>query len=235
MDSKISPQVADEKKVKAEMPTVDVKKIYDLDEAMDLVKKTSKVKFDASVELHITLGIDPKKGEQQVRATVSLPHGTGKEKRIAVFVESGREEEAKAAGAAIYGNDELIKQIASTGACDFDIAVATPAMMPQLAKVAKVLGPRGLMPNPKTETVTNDIAKAVKELKGGKVTFKNDDTANLHQVIGKVSFTSDQLKENFNALFAVLKKSKPSGSKGIFIKSASLASTMGPGIRVKIG
>lgn len=226
--------MADEKKTKKEVPAVDPKKVYELDEAVDLVKKTSTAKFDASVELHIKLGIDPKKGEQQVRATVSLPHGTGKEKRIAVFVEPGREEEAKAAGATIYGNDELIKQISTSGQCDFDIAVATPAMMPQLAKVAKVLGPRGLMPNPKTETVTNDIAKAVKELKGGKVTFKNDDTANLHQVIGKVSFTADQLKENFNALFAVLKKSKPSSSKGIFIKSASLASTMGPGIRVKM-
>lgn len=226
--------MADEKKTKVEMPAVDPKKVYELAEALDLVKKTSKAKFDASVELHIKLGIDPKKGEQQVRATVSLPHGTGKEKRIAVFVEPGREEEAKAAGATLYGNDELIKQIASTGACDFDIAVATPTMMPQMAKIAKILGPRGLMPNPKTETVTNDIAKAVKELKGGKVTFKNDDTANMHQVIGKVSFTLDQLTENFNAIVAVLKKSKPSGSKGVFIKSASLASTMGPGIRVKI-
>lgn len=223
-----------DKKTKVEMPAVDPKKVYDLDEAVDLVKKTSKTKFDASVELHVNLGIDPKKGDQQVRATVTLPHGTGKEKKIAVFVEPGREEEAKAAGAAVYGNDELIKSIAASGTCDFDIAVATPAMMPQLAKVAKVLGPRGLMPNPKTETVTNDIAKAVSELKGGKVTFKNDDTANMHQVIGKVSFTADQLKENFNALFAVLKKSKPSGSKGIFLKSASLSSTMGPGIRVKI-
>ena len=223
-----------DKKNKAEMPAVDAKKVYELDEAIDLVKKTSKTKFDASVELHVKLGIDPKKGEQQVRATVSLPHGTGKEKKIAVFIEPGREEEAKAAGAAIYGNDDLIKQIASSGVCDFDIAVATPAMMPQLAKVAKVLGPRGLMPNPKTETVTNDIAKAVAELKGGKVTFKNDDTANVHQVIGKVSFSADQLKANFEAILAVLKKSKPSGSKGIFLKSASLASTMGPGIRVKI-
>ncbi len=226
--------MADTKKVKVEMPAVDPKKVYEIDEALDLVKKTSKAKFDASVELHIKLGIDPKKGEQQVRATVSLPHGTGKDKRIAVFVESGREEEAKAAGATLYGNDELIKQIATTGACDFDIAVATPVMMPQLAKIAKILGPRGLMPNPKTETVTNDIAKAVKELKGGKVTFKNDDTANIHQVIGRVSFSADQLKGNFEAILVVLKKSKPSGSKGVFLKSASLASTMGPGIRVKL-
>ncbi len=224
----------DKKKHTTETQAVDPKKVYDLTEALDLLKKTSKTKFDASVEVHIRLGIDPKKGEQQVRGNVSLPHGTGKTKRVAAFVDSSHEAEAREAGADLVGGEELVKEIASSNAINFDVAVATPSMMPMLAKIAKILGPRGLMPNPKNETVTNDIKKAVSDLRGGKVTFKNDDTANVHQIIGKVSFDATKLSENFDALMATLKRSKPSSSKGIFVRNVVLSSTMGPGIKVKV-
>lgn len=211
----------------------DTKKIHDLTEAIGLVKKTSNTKFDSTIEVHVRLGIDPKKGDQQVRATVTLPHGTGKTKRVAAFVGSPEQEkEAKAAGADIVGGEELVAEIAKTGKCDFDVAIATPDMMPKLAKVAKVLGPRGLMPSPKNDTVTKDVGQAVKEMKGGKVAFKNDDTANVHQAIGKASFTDDQLAVNFETFMDALKRAKPSSSKGTYIKGVTVASTMGPGIKV---
>lgn len=211
---------------------VEKAKVYSLDEAIKLVKETSTVKFDASVEVHARLGIDPKKGDQQVRSTVVLPHGTGKTKKVAAFVSSNDEKAAKEAGADfVYGEDE-IKTIKDTGKVEFDIAVATPDMMPKLAVAAKVLGPKGLMPNPKTDTVGKDIKKMVTELKKGKAAFKNDDGAIVHQSIGKVSFSEDQLKENFIAFLDSLKRAKPSSAKGTYIKSLYLTSSMGPGIKI---
>ncbi|HEU0050766.1 MAG TPA: 50S ribosomal protein L1, partial [Patescibacteria group bacterium] len=166
---------------------VDAKKLYAPQEAMDLAKKTSGTKFDATVEVHINLGIDVTKGDQQVRSTISLPHSTGKTKRVCAFVNADREKEAKEAGADLIGGEDLINEIAKSNKIDFDVAVATPDMMPKLAKVAKVLGPAGLMPNPKTETVGPNVKKMVEELKKGKIAFKNDTTANIHQMIGKIS------------------------------------------------
>jgi large subunit ribosomal protein L1 len=210
---------------------VDKNKVYPLDEAIALAKETSKVKFDASVEVHIQTGINPKKSEQQVRTSVILPHGTGKTKTVAAFVSADKEKEAKEAGADFIYGEEEIKKIKDTGKIEFEVAVTTPDMMPKLAIVAKILGPRGLMPNPKTDTVGTDIKKMITELKGGKVTFKNDDTSNIHQAIGKVSFTEAQLKENFLAFMEVLKRAKPIGIKGTFIKNIVISTSMGPGIK----
>lgn len=220
------------KKYAEALKLVDSKKVYSIEEAAELVKKTSTAKFDATVEIHIGLGIDPKKSDQSVRGTVSLPHGSGKNKKVMAFVSSDKEKEAKEAGADIVGGEEAIAALAKTGKIDFEIAVATPDMMPKLAKVAKILGPKGLMPNPKTETVSTNVTKMISELKKGKIAFKNDTGAIIHTVIGKVSFDAAKLKENFEALMEALRKAKPSNSKGIFIKYAIMASTMGPGIRV---
>lgn len=208
--------------------------LYSPQEALDLCKKTSKTKFDASVEIHCNLGIDTKKSDQQVRGTVSFPHGTGKTKRIAAFVDSANEKAAEEAGADIVGNERLIDEIASSGKINFDIAIAVPSMMPKLAKIAKILGPKGLMPNPKSETVTTDVKKTIAELKKGKATFKSDDTGNAHLAIGKVSMDVQKLLENFQAFIDVLRRSKPSSSKGVFIKSITISSSMGAGIRVAI-
>lgn len=220
------------KKYQAALKLIDPQKLYSPEEAIEFVKKTSTVKFDASVEVHARLGIDPEKGEQQVRGTVVLPHGSGKTKKVAVFVEAGKENEAKEAGADIVGGEEFINEIASGDKINFEIVVATPAMMPKLAKVAKILGPKGLMPNPKDGTVASDVKKTVAELKKGKIVFKNDRGGNVHIAIGKVSFDSAKLLENLRAFLEVLKKSKPSSSKGVFIQSLTVASTMGPAIRV---
>lgn len=211
---------------------VDPKKIYTWDEAIALVQETSKVKFDASVELHANLGIDPKKGEQQIRATVALPHGTGKSKTVAAFVTAEKEKEAKDAGADFIYGEEDIKRIKDTGKITFDIAVTTPDMMPKLAAVAKVLGPKGLMPNPKTETVSPNVKKMIEELKKGKMTFKNDDTGNVHVSIGKISFGTEKLKENLVMFMEVLKKAKPATAKGTYMKNVVLTSSMGPAIRI---
>jgi len=213
---------------------VDKSKAYPLNEALELAKKTSTVKFDASVEVHIRLGIDPRKGDQQIRGAVSLPHGSGKTVKVAAFVSPDNEAAVKAAGADIVGGEDLIAEIRRTEKTDFQVAVAEPAMMKNLAVIAKVLGTRGLMPSPKNETVTTDPAKAVAELKKGKVSFKNDDTANIHVAIGKVSFSVEDLAENFQALLEVIKKSKPATAKGTYIKGITICSTMGPGIRVAL-
>jgi large subunit ribosomal protein L1 len=206
--------------------------VYTWDDALKLAKETSKVKFDASVELHINLGIDPKKGDQQIRSTVVLPHGTGKSKKIAAFVSPEKEKDAKEAGADLVCGEDEIKKIKETEKVDFDIAVTTPDMMPKLASIAKVLGPKGLMPNPKTDTVGPNIKKIIEELKKGKITFKNDDTGNVHVSIGKVSFSEAQLKENLTAFMEALKKTKPSSSKGTFMKNIVVQSTMGPAIKI---
>ena len=211
---------------------IDPKRTYPLTEAIELVKKTSTVKFDAGVEIHLRLGIDPKKGDQQIRGTVTLPHGTGKTKKIAVFTEN--EKEAKEAGADLAGAKELIDKIKKTGKTDFDIAVATPDMMKNLAPIAKILGTRGLMPSPKNETITTNIKKTVKELKGGKVAFKNDDTTNIHLLVGKVSFDDKKLIKNIETFTDAVKKAKPASTKGTFIQNASISSSMGPGIKIEI-
>ena len=213
---------------------IDSAKRYSVSEAVELVKKTSTVKFDAGIEVHMRLGIDPKKADQVVRGSVSLPHGTGKAKRVAVFAEGKDAEAAKKAGAAVVGAEDLIKEIKTKSVIDFDIAVAHPSMMKHLGQIAKILGPKGLMPNPKNETVAADVARAVKELQGGKVAFRNDETSNLHQLIGRASFEVKQLEENLQAFLDAVNRVKPSGAKGIFILSATLTSSMGPPIPLAV-
>ncbi|MDX9892909.1 MAG: 50S ribosomal protein L1 [Patescibacteria group bacterium] len=209
-------------------------KTYPLAEAIKLVKETGVAKFDGSVEVHAKLSIDPKKNDQQVRGAVSLPHGTGKTKKIAAFVSAEKEKEAKEAGADIVGGQELIDEIKKDGKINFDVALATPDMMPKLAVIAKILGPRGLMPSPKNETITTNLKKTVSELKKGRVTFKNDDTSNVHQAIGKVSFNDSQLADNYQAFIEALRKAKPSAAKGTYLKSVTIASSMGPGVKVEL-
>lgn len=212
----------------------DKNKAYPIEEALEIVKKLTKTKFDSSVEVHFRLGIDPKKGEQQVRGAVSLPHGTGKSVKIAAFVAPENEKAVKAAGADFVGGEELIAEIKKTEKTDFQVAIAEPALMKNLAAIAKILGTRGLMPSPKNDTVTTNPAKTVEELKKGKISFKNDDTANLHTIIGKISFESSKLAENYRTLVETVKKAKPTSSKGTFLKNASLASSMSPGVKVII-
>ncbi len=214
---------------------LDKMKLHSIDEAVKSTKELSKTKFDSSVEVHIRLGIDTRKGDQQIRGAVSLPHGTGKTIRVAAFVSADREEACRKAGADLVGNEELIEEIKRTEKTDFQVAVAEPAMMKNLAKIAKILGTRGLMPSPKNETVTPNPEKAVEELKKGKVSYKNDDTGNIHVSIGKTSFDDAKLIENFNTLLEAIKKAKPASAKGIYIKNVSMSSTMGPGIKVSIG
>lgn len=213
---------------------IDKNKTYSVAEAVKIVKETSNVKFNATVELHARLGIDPSKSEQQIRSTVVLPHGTGKTKKIAAFVSSKDEAAAKEAGADLICGEEEIKKIKDTGKIDFEIAVATPEMMPKLTVAAKVLGPKGMMPNPKTGTVDPDIKKIINELKKGKITFKNDDTANLHTSVGKANFSEKQLEENVAAMVEALKKAKPSSAKGVFIKGIYLTSSMGPSVKIAV-
>lgn len=220
------------KRFRASSEQVDNNKTYTVHEAIELVKKTSNVKFDAGVELHIRLGIDTKKADQVVRGSVTLPHGTGKKKKIAVFAEGKDQDIAKKVGVEIVGADELIAEIKKSGKCDFDIALATPAMMKKMGQVAKILGPKGLMPNPRNETITKDIKKSIEELSAGKVTFRNDDSGNIHQLIGRVSFDASKLEENYKIFSEAVQAAKPSGAKGTYIKNISLSSSMGPGIKV---
>ena len=213
---------------------VDKTKLYSPTEAIELMKTMAKAKFDESVEIHMGLGIDPRQGDQQVRGTVVMPHSIGKEKRVAVFAEGEAELEAKKAGADLVGAADLIDKIRTTGKIDFDVAVATPDMMARLAQVAKILGPRGLMPSPKNETVTKNVARAVAELKAGKVAFKNDNTSNLHQMIGKISAPTENLVANFDAVLDAVKRAKPASSKGTYVQHVTLTTTMGPGVRVQL-
>ncbi|MFZ4632467.1 MAG: 50S ribosomal protein L1 [Patescibacteria group bacterium] len=209
-------------------------KAYPIEEALEIVKKLTKTKFDASIEVHFRLGINTKKGDQQVRGAVSLPNGTGKTVKIAAFVSPENEKAAKAAGADFVGSEDLIAEIKKTEKTDFQVAIAEPAMMKNLAVIAKILGTRGLMPSPKNDTVTTNPAKAIEELKKGKISFKNDDTANVHTLIGKVSFDNAKLIENYAVLVDVIRKSKPAASKGTFIKNISIASSMSAGVKVAL-
>ena len=210
---------------------VEKNKVYSLQEATELVKEINCTKFDSSVDIHVRLGVDPKKADQAIRGTVSLPHGTGKTKRVLVLCTPDKEAEATAAGADHVGLDEFIQKIES-GWTDIDVIVATPSVMPKIGKLGKVLGPRNLMPNPKTGTVTTDVATAVKELKGGKIAFKVDKTGIIHASIGRVSFSPEKLAENSKELINALVRMKPTTSKGTYLKGISLASTMSPGLTV---
>lgn len=219
------------KKRKVVNPKVDSTKSYSLKEASSLVKEVNIAKFDASVDLHIRLGVDPKKADQAVRGTVTLPHGTGKTKRVLVLCTPDKEEAAKAAGADHVGLDEFIQKIES-GWTDIDVIIATPSVMPKIGKLGKVLGPRNLMPNPKTGTVTNDVAAAVNEVKGGKIAFKVDKAGIVHASIGRVSFGPDKIAENSQELISAILKLKPATAKGTYLKGVSMASTMSPGISI---
>ena len=219
------------KKRKLANAKVDSNKAYSLKEASSLVKEINTTKFDSSVDLHIKLGVDPKKADQAIRGTVSLPHGTGKTKKVLVLCTPDKEEAAKGAGADFVGLDEFIQKIEG-GWTDVDVIIATPAVMPKIGKLGKVLGPRNLMPNPKTGTVTNDVAAAVNEVKGGKIAFKVDKVGIIHASIGRVSFSAEKIAENSQELINALVKLKPSSSKGTYLKGVSMASTMSPGILI---
>jgi large subunit ribosomal protein L1 len=219
------------KKRKVANPKVDANKAYTLKEASKLVKEINCTKFDASVDLHIRLGVDPRKADQQVRGTVSLPHGTGKTKRVLVLCTPDKEADAKGAGADYVGLDEFITKIEG-GWVDIDVIVATPAVMPKIGKLGKILGPRNLMQNPKTGTVTNDVAAAVNEVKGGKIAFKVDKAGIVHASIGRVSFTPEKIAENCAELIGAINKIKPAAAKGTYFKGVSMASSMSPGIMI---
>ena len=221
------------KKRKVVDTKVDANKNYSLKDASALVKQVTTCKFDASVDLHIRLGVDPKKADQAIRGTVTLPHGTGKTKRVLVLCTPDKEAEAKAAGADHVGLDEFVTKIEG-GWVDIDVIIAAPAVMPKIGKLGKVLGPRNLMPNPKTGTVTPDVAKAVEDIKGGKIEFKLDKHANMHFVIGKASFAEDALMDNFKAAFEEIQRLKPSASKGRYIQKAAVSTTFGPGIPLDV-
>ena len=221
------------KRYAALVKDMDLMKLNPLPEAVELVKKCANAKFDETIELHIRLGVDPKQADQQVRGTVGLPHGLGKSKKIAVVVRGEKQKDAKAAGADIVGAEDLIEQI-SKGFTDFDILVATPDMMKDLSKLGKVLGPKGLMPNPKSGTVTMDIPKTVKELKAGRVEYKVDDYGIIHVPVGKASFSVDKLADNAKTVLDAILKAKPAASKGIYFISVTMASTMGPGIKLEV-
>ncbi len=211
--------------------TIDSNKLYEPNEAIKLAKEASPTKFDATVEVAMRLGVDPRKADQMVRGTVNLPHGTGKTARVIVFAQGAKAEEAVAAGADEVGTDELVARIQG-GWLDFDAAIATPDQMAKIGRIARILGPRGLMPNPKTGTVTMDVTMAINEIKGGKITFRVDKHSNLHLIIGKASFTADQLVDNYAAVLDEILRAKPSAAKGKFLRKVTVSTTMGPGVPV---
>ena len=219
------------KRVKNNLSAIDKKKEYKISEAVELVKKLANAKFDESVDVAVRLGVDPRHADQMVRGTVVLPHGTGKNVRVLVLTRGPKEQEAKEAGADYVGFDEYIKKI-QEGWLDFDVVVATPDVMPEVGKLGKILGARGLMPNPKSGTVTNDVGKVVKELKAGKIQFRVDKAGIIHASIGKASFDAQKLIENFKALMSTILRLKPASAKGQYVKSVYLSSTMGPGIKI---
>jgi len=210
---------------------IDRSKSYDIKEAVSVLKETAKANFDETVEAAFRLGVDPKKADQQIRGAMVLPHGTGKTQRVLVFAKGDKVKEAEAAGADFVGDQELINKI-NQGWFEFDVIVATPDMMAEVGKLGRVLGPKGLMPNPKTGTVTFEIEKAVKDIKAGKVEYRVDKSSNIHVPIGKISFDEEQLVENFEAIIDTLVKVKPQSAKGIYMRNVALTSTMGPGIKI---
>ena len=205
---------------------------YDVAEAVDLVKKSATAKFDETVELHVRLGVDGRHADQQVRGAVVLPHGTGKKVRVLVFAKGDKVAEAEAAGADYVGGDELIPKIQNDGWFEFDVVVATPDMMGVVGRLGRVLGPKGLMPNPKAGTVTMDVTKAVKDIKAGKIEYRLDKTNIIHCPVGKASFTQEQLADNFQALMGAIIKAKPASAKGQYLRSVTMTSTMGPGVKL---
>jgi large subunit ribosomal protein L1 len=219
------------KKRKVAETKVDRNRFYTLKEASSIVKDATTCKFDASVDLHIRLGVDPKKADQAIRGTVTLPHGTGKTKKVLVLCTPDKEAEAKAAGADYVGLDEFVTKIEG-GWVDVDVIIATPSVMPKIGKLGKVLGPRNLMPNQKTGTVTNDVANAINDVKGGKIAFKIDKAGIIHASIGRISFASDKIAENSQELLNAIIKAKPSSAKGIYLKGISMASSMSPGLAI---
>jgi large subunit ribosomal protein L1 len=221
------------KKRKEALKKLDVTKAYSLDEASKLIKDISYTKFDSSVDLAVRLGVDPRKANQMVRGIVTLPHGTGKTVRVLVLCTPDKEEEAKAAGADYVGLDEFITRIEKEGWLDFDVVITMPGVMAKVGRLGRILGPRNLMPNPKTGTVTNDVGKAVTDVKGGKIDFKVDKTGIIHSSVGKVSFESSKLAENANELLQTILKLKPAAAKGTYVRSIYLSSTMSPGIKIE--
>ena len=211
---------------------VDKNKQYEIKEALDLIEKMPKTKFDQTVELHVKLGVDSKHADQQVRGTVVLPNGTGKTQKVLVFAKGPKAEEAEKAGADFVGAEELIPKIQNEGWFDYDVVVATPDMMGVVGRLGKVLGPKGLMPNPKSGTVTMDVTKAISEIKSGKVEYRLDKTNIIHVPVGKVSFGGEKLAENFAALMDAIVKAKPAAAKGQYLRSVTVASTMGPGVKI---
>jgi large subunit ribosomal protein L1 len=223
------------KKFKAAQAKVDRTKQYTLDDAITLAKETSPAKFDASVEFTVNLGVDPRHADQQVRGTVSLPHGTGKVVRVIVFADGDHVKAAQDAGADHVGLDDLVKRITTEGWTDFDVAIATPNVMREVGKLGKILGPRGLMPNPKTGTVTPNVAQAVKDFKAGRIEYRVDKGGVIHTPVGKVSFSVQNLHENIHAVADALNRARPSSAKGTYIKSVYISTTMGPSVRVEPG
>lgn len=212
---------------------VDATVAYNVTEAIELAKKTNTAKFDASVDVAFRLGVDPRQADQQIRGAVVLPNGTGKTARIAVFARGERAKEAEAAGADFVGDLDLVQKV-QQGWLDFDVAVATPDMMAEVGKLGRVLGPRGLMPNPKTGTVTMDVTKAINEIKAGKVEYRVDKVGNVHVPIGRASFDTEKLVENFNTIYSTLLRAKPAAAKGTYMKNVAVSTTMGPGVRVAV-
>lgn len=220
------------KKYQEKAKLIDRTVLYDINEAIDLVQKATVAKFDETVEVHIKLGVDSRYAEQQVRGAVVLPHGTGKKVRVLVFAKGSKIDEAEQAGANFVGGEDFIPKIQNENWFDYDVVVATPDMMGVVGRLGKLLGPKGLMPNPKAGTVTMDVAKAVKDIKAGKIEYRLDKSNIIHVVIGKVSFGSKKLKENFDVLVNAIIKARPSAAKGQYLKSIVIASTMGPGIKI---
>ena len=207
-------------------------KLYDVDEAINLVIDTAKAKFDETVELHVRLGVDPKQADQQVRGVLVLPNGTGKNVKVLVLAKGDKADQAKEAGSDFVGAEEMVQKIQSENWFDYDVIITTPDMMGLVGRIGKILGPKGLMPNPKSGTVTMDVAKAIKDTKAGKVEYRLDKNAIIHCAIGKKSFGNEKLKENYEALMEAIVKAKPAAAKGQYVKSVSLASTMGPGVKI---
>lgn len=220
------------KKYAESVKAIDITKSYDVAEAVKNVISTAKAKFDETIELHVRLGVDPRQADQQVRGTVVLPNGTGRTVKVLVIARGEKADQALAAGADIVGAEDIIAKIQTQNFLDFDVVITTPDMMGQLGRVAKILGPKGLMPSPKSGTVTPDVVKAINETKAGKVEYRVDKTAIIHCPLGKKSFGEEKIAENFNVLMDAIVKAKPSAAKGVYIKSVTLAATMGPGIKV---